>query len=162
MTKFTISVHINQPPDIVDKALAEPENFVHWTSNLERFEVVKGGPGEVGSIARLHYVEQGRSYVMEDILEYCEPGKLYRSRVTGNGMHVKVETLLEPLNGETQMSLTWSGTSDNWIAKLLLPFLRGQIKRHALSDLEKFKTLVETQGVHFSSDSQKIFKKVGD
>jgi hypothetical protein len=151
MTRITISVHINQPPDVVTGALMEPENFVQWTSNLERFEVVKGEAGEAGALARLHYVEQGRSYVMEDFLEYVEPGRKYVSRVTGNGMRIRVETLIDPLDDGTQMTLTWSGTSDNWLAKLLLPFLRGQIKRYALVDLETFKSLVETHGVRFSS-----------
>jgi hypothetical protein len=44
-------------------------------ANLEKFEVIKGKIGEIGSIARFHYYEKGRSYIVEDRLEYYEPGK---------------------------------------------------------------------------------------
>jgi hypothetical protein len=150
MTRFTISTHINRPPDVVNGALMVPENFVHLTSNLEKFEVVSGNAGEAGATAHLHYVEQGQSYMMEDYLEYIEPGRKYISRVTGNGMHIRTETLLEPSNGGTHMALTWSGTSDYLLAKLLFPFLRRRMIRHAQADLDTFKALVETHGVRFS------------
>lgn len=75
MTKFKISTIINQPSDIVIKALNNPENFPYWTTDLEKFEVIKGRPNEVGSIAHLHYSQKGRSYIMEDKLIHCEPGK---------------------------------------------------------------------------------------
>ncbi len=152
MTRFTISIHINRPPDVVTGALMEPDNFIHWTSNLERFEVVSGEAGDAGATALLHYVEQGQSYVMEDYLEYVEPGRKYVSRVSGNGMHIRAETLLEASNDGTKMTLSWSGTSDHLLAKLLFPFLRRQMIRHAQADLDKFKSLVETYGIHFLPD----------
>jgi hypothetical protein len=49
-------------------------------ANPKKFEVIKGKIGEVGSIAHLHYYEKGRSYIMEDRLKYCEPGKKYVSQ----------------------------------------------------------------------------------
>ena len=42
---------------------------------LKKFEVIKGKVEEVGSIAHLHHYEKGRSYIMEDKLEHCEPEK---------------------------------------------------------------------------------------
>lgn len=132
----------------------EPENFVHWTSNLEKFEVVNGESGEAGATARLHYVEHGQSYVMEDFLEYVEPGRKYISRVSGNGMHIRTETLIEPSGSGTEMTLSWSGTSDYLLAKLLFPFLRKRMIRHAQTDLDTFKTLVETHGIHFPTGTR--------
>jgi hypothetical protein len=32
-------IHISQPPAIVARAFLEPRNAVHWTSNLERFDI---------------------------------------------------------------------------------------------------------------------------
>ena len=48
MTAFKISTTINQPIDIVIKALMNPDNFPYWTTYLEKFEVIKGKPGVAG------------------------------------------------------------------------------------------------------------------
>lgn len=68
LVEFEISTTIYKPVDIIIDALNIPENHVYWTSHLERFEVIKGGPNQVGSIAHLHYLENGRRYIMEDKL----------------------------------------------------------------------------------------------
>jgi hypothetical protein len=105
MTEFKISIVINQPLDIVVKALMNPDNFVYWTNYLEKFEVITRKSGEVGSIAHLHYSEKGRSYIMEDKLIYCEPGKIYISQVSGDVLTAKVETILQNLGEKTKLSI---------------------------------------------------------
>jgi hypothetical protein len=155
MTKFKISTTINKPADIVAKALDAPENFPYWQTNLERFEIIEGGPNEVGSLARLHYSQKGRSYIMEDTLIYCEPGKKYVSRVTGDALTAEVVTTLRPIGNETQMSLEWSGRGKMFLLRLLLPFLRGRMAKQGKQELETFRQLVETRGFDFSKPPSK-------
>lgn len=152
MTKFIINIVINQPLDVVVKALMNPDNFIYWTTNLVKFEIIKRKPGEVGSIAYLHYSEKGCSYIMEDKLIYCEPGKKYISQVTGDALFAEVETILQPLGKKTEMCLKWFGKGKVFLLKLLLPLLKSKIIKHAKIDLEKFKRLVETKGANFKSD----------
>jgi hypothetical protein len=151
MTKFEISLLINKPVEVITKALTNPENHPYWTTDLDKFEVIKGGPHEVGSIAHLHYSQKGRSYVMEDKLIYCEPGKKYISIVTGDVITAEVETILQPFGHKTEMSLKWSGRGKILFLKIFLPLFRWRIKKLASKDLETFKKLVEEKGVNFST-----------
>jgi hypothetical protein len=155
MVEFQISTIINRPIDIIAKALDNPENHVYWTTNLERFEVIKGGANKVGSVAHLHYLENGRRYVMEDKLIYCDPGKKYISEVAGNALTARVETTLNSSGNNTEMIIKWSGKGKIFFLKLLLPFLRGKIIKQAKIDLEKFKKLVEERGTDFSKKPEK-------
>lgn len=150
MTGFEISVTINKPIDIVAQALNNADNFPYWQTGLEQFEVVKGGPNQVGSVGRLHYSQKGRSYIMEDRLIYCEPGKIYISEVEGDALFAQVETTLLPLDDKTEMVLNWSGKGKVIFLKLFLPFLRRKIVKQAKKELEKFKILVEERGSDFS------------
>jgi hypothetical protein len=131
MTSFEISTEINKPVDIVTAALNNADNFPYWQNDLERFEVVKGGPDQVGSIGRLHYSQKGRSYIMEDRLIYCEPGKKYVSEVEGDALFARVETTLQSLGNKTKMTLRWSGRGKVLFLKLFLPFLRGKMAKLA-------------------------------
>jgi hypothetical protein len=53
MMEFEVNTVINKPINIVVDALMNPDNFVHWQTDLEKFEVIERTPGEVGSIDHL-------------------------------------------------------------------------------------------------------------
>lgn len=144
------AVLIKSSPEIIAAALLNPDNAVHWTTDLERFEVISRQPGEVGSVARLHYRQGDQRYLMEDVLEAMIPGRYFKSRVTGQGMTAQVETWLEKVEGGTEMRLRWAGTSSNLLMKLMMSLKRGAILRQTQSELEMFRNLVEQRGAVFS------------
>jgi uncharacterized protein YndB with AHSA1/START domain len=141
----TIRTHIDigAPPGDVAAVILDASKAVLWTADLERFEVVTGTPGLVGSKARLHYIQNGRRYTMEDELLEVEPNRRYLSRVSGDALVAEVETRLTPSAGGTRVDIRWSGKARPFLLRLLLPFLRGNLARQALGDLVKLKQLVE-------------------
>jgi uncharacterized protein YndB with AHSA1/START domain len=151
LLKFVTSIHINQPPDIVNQAYTNPENMICWTRHLERFEVVRGSIAEPGALARLHFRKKGRAHTMEDELLETEPGRRYKSRVSGQGITAVVETFIEPVDEGTRITLQWNGRTKSPAANLILYLLRGRIRREARSELSEFKKLVESRGVNFST-----------
>jgi len=154
MPTIETKVEIARPPEIVAEAFLDPANVVHWTQYLDRFEIVSGKPGEVGSIAHLHYIRKGRPYVLKDVLQEIVPNKYFRSNVTGGGLKARIETWLREKNGNTMVTIRWSGAGSTLIMRLILPFLRGAILRHTRQELDTFKTLVETHGAHFLSEDK--------
>jgi len=151
MTEFEVSTVINKPIKIVVDALMNPDNFVHWQTDLVKFEVIERKPGEVGSIAHLHYSQKGRSYIMEDRMIYCEPGKKYASQVSGDVITAKVETTLHSMGKKTKINLKWSGKGKIFLLKLLLPLIKGKMIKQSKKELETFKQLIEKRGSNFSS-----------
>lgn len=153
MTSFKVSTIINRSPDIVVEALMNADNWPHWTTDLEKFEVIERRPGEVGSIGHLHYRQKGRSYMMEDKLLSCEPGERYLSRVSGDFLTAYVETTLHILDQGTELSIAWSGKGKVLSLRIMLPLLRGKMIKQAQAELETFKRLVETRGSNFSKSN---------
>jgi hypothetical protein len=141
--KFDVAVRIRASADAVAAILNDADKAPLWEQNLERMEVVRGGPNEVGALARMHYVENGRAYVMEDELLECEPDRRWRSRVWGNGMQAVVETTLVEVGDETDILMVWQGGPDALLGRLLMPLLKPAIRRRARAELEALKGLVE-------------------
>jgi hypothetical protein len=142
-TVVRAATHISRPPEAVTAVVLDPERMVAWTSDLERFEVVSGTPGVVGSTARLHYRQKGAPYTMMDVLVEAEPNQRYLSRVTGDALSAEVETTLRPCAGGTEVTVVWTGSGKVFPLTFLLPLMRNGIRRQAEADLKKLKALVE-------------------
>jgi hypothetical protein len=143
-TTVEANITIRRRPEAVTRVILDPTRTVLWTSDLERFEVVSGEPGLVGSVALLHYRRGNRRYVMEDTLLEAEPNRRYVSRVHGQGLSAQVETLLTQEGGDgTLVTVRWTGRGTQLLMRLLLPFMRRAVARGALRDLTSLKRLVE-------------------
>lgn len=150
MVQFELSADIIKPPDVIVQALLRAENAPYWNTDLVKFEVVSGEPGKVGSVGRIHYVQNGREHTMEDVMEYADPGKRYVSKVSGPDIIAHVETVIEPIDGGSMVKISWKGKGRRILPRLLLPLIRGRMVRQSQQELDKFKELVETRGADFS------------
>ena len=142
-TTIKTSIFIARPPEAVTRVILDPDQAVRWTTDLERFEVVSGTAGLPGAMARLHYVQGGRPYVMKDELLEADPGRRYKSRVSGEALVAEVETTLLPEAGGTRLQIRWTGSGRRFPLTLLLPLMRNSIRRQAEADLVKLRAVVE-------------------
>jgi hypothetical protein len=153
MAKFKIEININRSPEIVWKAFIDPNNMLQWERYLVKAETVKGKFGEIGAIGHLHYLEKGRSYILEDKLLAYEEGKRILSQVSGQGMIIEVDTLFDSLPNGTKLTSIWKGTSKSFIVRLMLRLLHRKITKQAEEEFNTFKSLVETYGAIFPNIS---------
>ena len=142
-TTVLSSIIIARPPEDIARIFLDPEKAPRWNAGLERFEVLSETPGLVGSKARLHFVQGGRRYVMEDELLEVEPERRYLSRVSGDMLEAEIETLLVPTDSGTLVTVRWTGSGKKPLLRLLLPLMRRSLARQTLADLTKLRELAE-------------------
>jgi carbon monoxide dehydrogenase subunit G len=139
-------VVIAATPEQIGAVLHDADAAPRWTEGLERMEVTEGEPGVAGSVGLAHYEEGGRRYTMIDRLLEVDPGRYYRSEITGGGLRAIVETTLEPVAHGTRVTISWAGRGTNPVTTLLLAFMGSRVRQRALSDLEALRDLVEGAG----------------
>jgi len=153
IAKFNIDMLITQSPEITWKAYIDPQNMMQWTRYLQKVEVIEGKFGEVGAIAHLHYLEKGRSYILEDKLLSYEEGRRILSQVSGQGMIIEVDTIFNSHQDGTIISISWKGTSKSLMVRFILKLMQRKIAKQAEAELNSFKSLVETYGIKFPTKS---------
>jgi uncharacterized membrane protein len=151
MAQIEVSIFIKKSIKVVYQAFIDPENMLHWMSYLEKVETINGKFGEAGATARLYYNQKGRKSILEDKLEYLEPGKKIISSVKGKGISVRVENEFKHKENATELAMNWYGKGNNIFISLMLRLLKGKIKKQMQAELNAFKELVEKYGIKFYS-----------
>jgi len=59
---------------VVKKTYIEPINMPYWMNNIDKLKSIKKILEKLVPLI-IFIIIKGKKYVMEDILEYCEPGK---------------------------------------------------------------------------------------
>lgn len=88
---------------------------------------------------------------MEQVVEIAETDRRYVTQIKGDGLIVRVGTMLDCIPEGTLLTMHWSARSTSLWTRLLLRMLRGAIAERAEIDLQTFKRLVESHGALFPS-----------
>lgn len=126
------------------RAFDSVDNLKKWQPTLVSFDRISGTPGQPGAVSRLTYEEGGRSVILtETITLRREPEEFagrYDTPMATNAIRSRFEVI-----GPT--STRWDVTADFELRgfwRLLAPFLRGTISRRTRTDLERFKSMLES------------------
>ena len=141
--RLTFELELGRRREEVWKAFDNPDNIRKWQPTLVGYERVSGLPGQPGSIATLSYREDGRLVVLTEAItlrrEPEEFGGSYESDMALNTIHNRFEVV-------SPWVTRWTVTVDfqfRGLWRLLGWAFRRAIRRRTLTDLERFKTLLE-------------------
>ena len=140
---FEHEIEIDKPLKEVYRAFNDPDNLPRWLQGLQRTEQISGTPGEVGSVTKQIYLERGRTVEMIETITAHEPETVLRRhpRGPGHGGELRVDFVDK---GETT-GMRFSGKFQpcSFMMRLMMPFMKGAIRKRQMGDLETFKRLVE-------------------
>lgn len=136
-------VEINKPLGEVYRAFNNSDNMPRWIQGLQRTEQVSGSPGEVGSVTKQIYLERGRTIEMIETLTAHEPERYFAGTLEGPGMRSDLRVEFIDRGDKTGVRFSSDFKPDSLMMRLMLPFMKGAIRKRTSGDLETFKQLVE-------------------
>lgn len=150
MPSYSASIEIAAPPDVVFPYLTDPDLLRLWLGGFRGSRPLSGvghaggGPTlQVGTRSIDTIVEGGREMEMETEIVRYEPPRELDVKITGRGMNA---VSAYRLAGERTTTVTHTQELRlGGVAKLLTPFIGGQMEKRLREDLARLKTAVEAQ-----------------
>ncbi len=141
---FEHEIEIDKPIADVYQAFRDPENLPRWLTGLQQTVQISGTPGEVGSVSKQIYLERGRTVEMIETITAHEPGKYFAGTLEGPGMSGTLRVDFADRDG-TSTLMRFSGDIEpcGFMMSIMMPFMKGAIRKRQMGDLENFKQLVE-------------------
>lgn len=140
---FEHEIEIDQPLQDVYRAFGNPDNLPRWLSGLQRTVQISGEPGKVGSVSKQIYLERGRTVEMIETITAHEPERFFAGTLEGPGMKGDLRVEFEDRGATTLLRFSGDFSPCSFMMWLLMPFMKGSIRKRQMGDLESFKRLVE-------------------
>lgn len=142
--KYINEVTINLPRERVSELFQDPDFAHNWQPGLQSIEPVSGTPGQVGSVAHMHYDENGRKMTLKET-------------ITSNNLPEEFSAVYEAPNVHNISSNRFYAVSEHqtrWVMenefkfggfmRIMAFFMRGAFPDRTQKDMEGFKAAAES------------------
>jgi len=143
VARFAHTIEVSQPPLVVFPWLLEENRVPHWTSHLEAYEHVGGGPIRQGSRVRQTIEVSGSNVSVEIEVVRYEPPRSAEARFSTNGVEIVNLYALEPAGAGTRLTQSMDARPTSLKARMLVPIVQPHLARKLTEDLERLRALLD-------------------
>jgi len=140
-----VTITINSPVEKVWALLMNPDNLQHWLTGFVSAEHLTGKIGEAGSTSKLKFLERGKEMeVTETVLQVTQQQQ-YTFTMTHKTFEVETDIRLISFIHRTEVIQTVQFFAKGFFMKLLVPFIKGAMKKRMANELFRLKNFIETK-----------------
>jgi len=140
-----VSITINQPVETVWDKLMNPDNLKFWLTGFVSVDHVSGEYGKPGAISKLKFKERGKEIEVTEAVTAIKPNQQYSFTMTSTAFNAETDIRLISFGNRTEMIQTVQFFPKQFIMKLMMPLLKGAMKKRMGNELISFKNFVETK-----------------
>src|SRR5690349_21526127 len=130
--KFSHETILERPIDVVWKAFDNPDNLKIWMPTVTKFELISGEQGRPGAISRMTFNENGRTFVMDEIIvSRQEPYEFSGEYNAGHGSNKVGNRFESTAGGQTKWTMDTEFTFTGFF-RLLAPLMKGMIRKRVV------------------------------
>ena len=143
ITKVTIT--INKPVEKVWELFMDPDSLKHWLTGFVSAEHITGRVGETGSVSKLKFMERGKLVEVKETVTAATPNQQYSFEMEHNSFQVKTDIRLVSFGNRTEFIQTVQFYPKGLIMKLIMPMMKGVMKKQMANELLKLKNFIESK-----------------
>lgn len=139
----TVTVTIDRPVELVYDALMNPDNLKHWLTGFISLSPLSGTPGEPGSTSLMKVKEGGKEMEVTERILQVHPLQQYTFRIEHASFESETDIRFLPKGNSTDMMQSVQFTPKGFMIKLMMPMIKGAMKKRMEGELMRFKQFVE-------------------
>ena len=143
ITKVTVT--INKPVEKVWELFMNPDNLKNWLTGFVSVEPISGNAGEAGSVSKLKFMERGKLVEVKETVMAATPNKQYSFEMEHKDFHGKTDVRLVSLGNRTEFIQTVEFFPKGFMMKLMMPIVKGAMKKQMENELINLKNFIETK-----------------
>jgi uncharacterized protein YndB with AHSA1/START domain len=143
MIKVTIT--INHPAEKVWELFMNPGNLQHWLTGFVSAEHISGRIGETGSVSKLKFMERGKVMEVTETVLIAKPNQQYAFTMKHKTFEAETDIRFISFGQRTEMIQTVQLFPKKFFMKLLMPIVKGEMKKRMANELFKLKNFIETK-----------------
>ena len=105
----------------------------------------QGIGGKAGSVSKLRFKERGREMEITETALSVVPNQQYKVNMTSTAFDAETDIRLISYGSRTEMIQEVQYYPKQFMMKLLMPLIKGAMKKRTESELMRFKKLVEAK-----------------
>ena len=140
-----VTITINQPVEKVWELFMNPGNLQHWLTGFVSAEHISGRIGETGSVSKLKFKERGKAMEVTETVLIAKPNQQYAFAMKHATFEIEVDIRFISFGQRTEMIQTEQFSPKGFFMKLLMPIVKGQMKKQMANELFRFKKFAETK-----------------
>jgi carbon monoxide dehydrogenase subunit G len=128
-----VSITINATPQEVWEYLMDPGNLKNWLTGFVSIRHVSGTAVKTGSISHIKFLERGKETEVTETVLSSEPYQQYSILMEHETFSAETDMRLLPFGNRTELIQTVQFQPRVLLMKLLMPFMKGLMKKRTLS-----------------------------
>jgi uncharacterized protein YndB with AHSA1/START domain len=143
MTRFNIKIEINCPIEQVYAAFVDWAHAPLWRRGITAVEFDGGVHGKLGSKRRFTCLKNGREITFDETVFDMVVNEACYFRTDHERMYCLANVLFRERDGGTRMTSSVHAYGRGMFWRLVVPFMKGNLRRRQQADFELFKAYLE-------------------
>lgn len=139
------AITINRPVEKVWELFMDPGNLQYWLTEFISAEHLSGKIGETGSVSKLKFMERGKVMEVTETVLIAKPNQHYSFMMKQTSFEAETDVRFISFGPRTEMIQTVQLSPKGLFMKLLMPLVKGAMKKRMANELLSFKNFVETK-----------------
>ena len=140
-----VTVTVNAPVEKVWDIFMNPTYLKHWLTGFRSVEHLDGIIGQVGSTNKLTFLERGRALEVIEKVLHLNPLQQYSFSMHSDTLDALADVRFVSIGQITEVIQAVQYSPKGFVMKLLMPFMKGAMKRRMTNDLSNLKAFIESR-----------------
>ena len=140
-----VTVTIQWPAEKVWELFMNPDNLQYWLTGFVSAEHLSGNIRETGSVSKLKFMERGKLMEVTETVLMAQPNQQYACVMKHKTFEAETDVRFISFGQRTEMIQTVQFYPKVFFMKLLMPIVKGAMKKRSANELFRFKKFAETK-----------------